>query len=490
MVVQNPSVTSVVQVTTAITEGFNQPRQLSDGNSQGTVLGISITDLISFYGATPVAQPTNVGSQLNTMYNIAGTGAIMKYQIGMAVNALTATTVGGATLNQTSSVTSMLQVGVQFATNSVYAVNKPTLQAGLGIAGVYCATTGIINVNYANVSSGSITPTQEANDIIEIKASPLTTSASLTPAAVAQNNSAEQIFTITGNICQPGTLALVNKPTSQIGLGYSPFARVVAPNQVGITFFAITSGTGTSTPVTPTAAETYNFAFLPQLNAFNPTLIYGVPVNQNASAASTWTVATSTITGLLINDTVSGLSMVTTYATTGPVNAYIATSSVISVNWVNLFGAQTAVSNTVMQATIQRQAPLNPMMIYSQALATSAIAATTSAEVTSTVTGLVVSSSVLVNKPSVTPGLVISNARVSAANTLAVQYMNLTTTSINVPTETYTIGNVQIQGPGLGATTTAGLFVIQSYFPSAQQSLTLANATRAALVSLGLMAGT
>lgn len=31
-------------------------QQLSDKNSQGTALGQSATDLISFYGATPVAQ--------------------------------------------------------------------------------------------------------------------------------------------------------------------------------------------------------------------------------------------------------------------------------------------------------------------------------------------------------------------------------------------------------------------------------------------------
>ncbi len=31
-------------------------QQLSDNNSQGTALGQSATDLISFYGATPVAQ--------------------------------------------------------------------------------------------------------------------------------------------------------------------------------------------------------------------------------------------------------------------------------------------------------------------------------------------------------------------------------------------------------------------------------------------------
>lgn len=32
-------------------------RQLSDGNTEGNVLGQSATDLIGFYGATPVARP-------------------------------------------------------------------------------------------------------------------------------------------------------------------------------------------------------------------------------------------------------------------------------------------------------------------------------------------------------------------------------------------------------------------------------------------------
>lgn len=38
------------------------PRQLSDGNILGTVLGQSVTDLISFYNATPVAQATPAGN--------------------------------------------------------------------------------------------------------------------------------------------------------------------------------------------------------------------------------------------------------------------------------------------------------------------------------------------------------------------------------------------------------------------------------------------
>jgi hypothetical protein len=152
------------------------------------------------------------------------------------------------------------------------------------------------------------------------------------------------------------------------------------------------------------------------------------------------------------------------------------------------------VSSEVYALTIQRLAPLNPAMLYVTSLAVTSCAATTSVEVTTTVTGLVVSSSVAVTKPSVTPGLTVVGARVSAANTLAVQYMNMTTNAISIPTETYTIANVQLQGPGVGivssgATAGAGLAVSQSFFPALQQSATMANALRSALVNLNLISG-
>ncbi len=196
------------------------------------------------------------------------------------------------------------------------------------------------------------------------------------------------------------------------------------------------------------------------------------------------------MTGILATDTISGISRATTQVGSGIVGARVTSAGVIGITYLQPGAAVTPTSSEVYMATVQRQIPLNPMMIYSQALATSAIAATTSAEVTTTVTGLLVSSSAMVNKPTCTPGLIVSNVRVSAADTLAVSYTNLTTTSINVPSETYTIGNVQLQGPGLGYTTTAGLFIGQSYFPAPQQSLIMASALRSAMVSLGMMAGT
>jgi hypothetical protein len=41
-------------------------KQLSDGNPDGVVLGQDSSDKISFYGADPVARPTNVASVTTT----------------------------------------------------------------------------------------------------------------------------------------------------------------------------------------------------------------------------------------------------------------------------------------------------------------------------------------------------------------------------------------------------------------------------------------
>lgn len=56
----------------------NAVKQLSDGNSQGTVLGQSSTDKIGFYGLTvPVAKSSLAGSSvINTAASGAGFGYV------------------------------------------------------------------------------------------------------------------------------------------------------------------------------------------------------------------------------------------------------------------------------------------------------------------------------------------------------------------------------------------------------------------------------
>lgn len=72
-----------------------------------------------------------------------------------------------------------------------------------------------------------------------------------------------------------------------------------------------------------------------------------------------------------------------------------------------------------------------------------AIAANTSAEQTFTVTGLLVDHVVTVNKPTATAGIGIVGARVSAANTLAITFMNSTGGALNPGSETYSVVGVR-----------------------------------------------
>lgn len=77
--------------------------------------------------------------------------------------------------------------------------------------------------------------------------------------------------------------------------------------------------------------------------------------------------------------------------------------------------------------------------VISQSLDVASVAANTSAEQTFTVNGLLVNDFVEVNKPSASAGLGVVNARVSAANTLAITFMNATASPINPAAETYLI---------------------------------------------------
>lgn len=78
--------------------------------------------------------------------------------------------------------------------------------------------------------------------------------------------------------------------------------------------------------------------------------------------------------------------------------------------------------------------------IYTSTIDPASVAANTTSEQTFTVTGLSTSDIVLAaQKPTHTAGFSVSGARVSAANTLALQFMNVTGSSIDAPSETYSI---------------------------------------------------
>jgi hypothetical protein len=55
----------------------NAVKQLSDQNSQGTVLGATTADLVGFYGVTtPISQPTISGSGSSGTLGVSIAGAL------------------------------------------------------------------------------------------------------------------------------------------------------------------------------------------------------------------------------------------------------------------------------------------------------------------------------------------------------------------------------------------------------------------------------
>jgi hypothetical protein len=77
--------------------------------------------------------------------------------------------------------------------------------------------------------------------------------------------------------------------------------------------------------------------------------------------------------------------------------------------------------------------------LVSLSINVASVAANTTAEQTFTLNGLATTDMVFVNKPSLSAGLGIVNARVSAANTLAITFSNNTGSPIDPAAETYNI---------------------------------------------------
>ena len=351
----------VVSAASTATKG---PKQLSDQNSQGTVLGASSTDLIGFYGANPgIVQPASQGS-LKGYVGVVTTYAVTLTPVSVAAN---------TAAEQTLTVTGL-------ATGQLVVVTKPTTQAGLALSpSARVSATNTLAVNFGNDTAAAITPTAGETYLVTAIPATMLLTATLTPSAVGPNTAIEQQFTVTG--LAAGSPVIVNKAASQAGLAILG-ARAVAANTLGITYQNLTAAT-----ITPTAAESY--------------LVYASPEIQVAPVLKTVT------------------------------------------------------------------ATLTP----------TSVAANTTVEQTFTVNGINANMQIYVNKPTFTTGLGIGGYRVSAANTVAITYVNNTSAAIVPPSESYTIGVFPGAVPAAGSSTA---YTSMNGGPTADH---------ASFVSLGLIAG-
>jgi hypothetical protein len=451
-------------------------RQLSDGNTAGTVLGKSATDLIAFFGATPVVQPSG-GGEITTSTATAG---------GFVATNATSQTPGGVTINSTNEVAMTLGVTTVAATGASFSLlstdlviaNKPSQQAGLAVGNVRYATSQAVDVAFSNFTAATVTATAgEKWGIVAIRGMPTVTQ-TLTPAAVAAATTAEQIFTVPGIAVGGGPVA-ASAPSTVTNVNIAG-VRVAGPNQVGITFSNASTATATAPP-----AGSYTFWQTNGVGAAGNVLQIQANVGVTAGpSSSTVTAQSFTVTGLAVSDTVMGVSKPTAQTGLSVGNAFVSAANLLGVNYICITATVTPTTYEVYGVTIFRPSPVAPVVNYAQALSPAAVPPNTTSSQVFTVTGITTSSVVLVNKPSFQPGLGIGGARVSAANLLEITFINPTAATLT-PTngEVYQIANFTQAVPDPGDTW------IYPVTPQGAQAATLVDAMRSALVSLGLMAG-
>jgi hypothetical protein len=267
----------------------------------------------------------------------------------------------------------------------------------------------------------------------------------------------------------------------------------VSNNVLGITFANLTAAA-----ITPTAAESYTILALNALDAHNNFQVFTL----NGGAVGAIGVGgiisggTTAFAGALATDIPIGPPVAPTAANNGAAAtnssgpAYsIFTSNAMTMWFYGIGTGSTPTANVSWDQLVFRLNPTAPLVLYSQLLTPTSVAANTTAEQTFTVTGLLASSAVWVNKPSATAGLGIAGVRVSALNTLAINYINSTANAIIPPAETYVIGNFQQVGPGATTSNTSGGAVSQPAVDAIASSINQLAKLRTDLVALGLWAG-
>ena len=446
------------------------PRQLSDSNGVGTVLGSASNpntanglDLIGFFGGGTngaVNQPS--GGFFAAINQNASMGNAANYVVNLAPSAVSA--------NSTSE--QITAVGALAATD-ILLVNKPTSQAGLAVASGRVSSAGNMAITYVNDTAGGITPTTEVYNIWALPAQFVITQA-LTPAAVPANTTAEQQFTVPG--LYAGQFVQVNKPSAQTGLAVMT-ARVISNNLLGITFINVTAS-----PITPTAAETYTILGTSAISMRSNVFEVQSSIAPVAVAANTTAEQTVAVPGVLATDLVLGISKPTAQAGLGIVGMRVPSAGNIAITYVNDTAGSLTPTSEANNFLIYRRNPLPVLAVVTQTLTPTSVAANTAAEQIFTLTGAnagfaVATSAAWVNKPSFQAGLSIGGVRVSSANNIGITFVNNTAAAIVPTAEAYTIALTGFAQGANNALTAGSLYPVDPVFQAiANQMIGLRNA--------------
>lgn len=417
--------------------------------------------------ATAAVQPTDNSQAVIARGQQAG--VVATYVSTQSPSAVAQST----TAEQNLTVQSGTGAQMLLATGDMLFVNKPTSQAGLGYGNVRVQGSNSLGITFDNLpAGGNITPTASQGYVVVAARGLPNLTATISPASVPANTAVEQQFALTG--LPAGALVQVQKPTAQAGLDIGG-CRAVSSNVLGITFV-----NATAAAIVPTAAEAYTVVASLGLDALNNDVAYGFNVGTVGAITAGVVISggSTALTGLLATDMVTGIFKPTPQATATNIATPIygiPTADTLTLYFLGTGTGSTPTGSEVYGIRTFRLNPAAPLVLYTPTLTPVSVAALTTAEQTFTVTGLVVGTSVWINKTSATNGLAILGCRVSAANTLAINYANFTSAAIVPPAEVYVVGNFQAKTPG------AGNCMIQTVVPAISNTQNLANALRTAL---------
>ena len=256
-----------------------------------------------------------------------------------------------------------------------------------------------------------------------------TFASTLTPASVVTLTALDQTLTTvwgTNPVINALTtdVLVVNKPTSQAGLGFGN-PRVTTTGAFTVTFNNITAGT-----LTPTAAQIYGIVALRNLGA-GGTAATTITVTPTAVVTKTTAEQQFAVTGLRVGElvvvngpaAVSGLDIV---------GARVVANNTLGITFANFTAGTltpTAGAAYVVNSLGGIDAP-NNTMIAQLAMPANVVTATTAAEVTMT-TGNLQATDMIgpVSKPTLQATLLYGSARAASATTIAQQAYNTTATT-------------------------------------------------------------
>jgi len=377
----------------------------------GVSIGLGPNDPICHYNSGPVPQRSN---PLDGPAGIFNGGQVVTYQQSLTVASIAANTAA----EQSITVGTTAGNG-PLTTDFLAAINKPTTNAGMGIHGGRISAANTIQLVLSNATNAAVTPTATQTYNVTLLRNLPVQSQTLTPASIPGSGVAgvgttmEQIFNLTP-VTAVAT-AVVNTAggvsgaiVTTAGSNYTTAPTVVFTDPAGIgkgaSGLALVSSTGTILSIQITNAGSGYTAATP------PTIMF---LGGNAIS-----------TGMAV--------MVTKPTTTAGVaigGARVVGSNQIAITYVNLTSAAvTPAAEAYTVVGLNTMPPVNHITSYG-AVATglSSVASQTSSEQGITVNGLLATDiCVGVQKPTLSTGLLNGTGRISAANTLQIQFINAT----------------------------------------------------------------